>query len=508
MDEAVARKRASALSEMINSEANYIALLFRVVDEFMLPTVPHKRHLPLVQRAAGCLGGTALDLILCAQGKLKVQSLAAGAQPDASSSALTAGMGTLSAGEHSALFRSVEMLLPLHLDLLHNLVRAAQRASDLADQSDFMFGAEGEGGAAGSRLDCVTPHTAPYVCIGAVVAHSANQFSRAYAPYVAGHGNALQVLGDLTGGNKKFTEWLRATEAKCGGQTLQSFLIMPVQRIPRYALLLREIVSATPNTHPEHMMLQQALHTAQKAAMDINTAVADVAEREKVGALQAALAPAPTPSLVELGARIIKTGWIDKVTGGTGLREYAVVLLPTCLVYASVGRATEALLKHREQYKATAYRLGDPNTKLEQLERSALHRMRVAYHAAEDAAAPGDETSAAAKRHAGRVVVLWGSVPDPSSSGILPNTPIPLEGVSLSLHNSIRLQNVQACTIQGKAALRIDGPPKCISLVFHSAAERDEWAYAIRAMLQKRQVLEQAAQLGEGGYTSVWLTAD
>jgi len=495
MDADMARKRASALSELINSEANYIALLLRLVNAFLLPSVPQCSR-PDVQPVGECLKGTALDLVQSAQKGLSGPSTSVDKHAD------NAQTAQLSEGEHTALFRQVQLLLPLHYSLLQHLVGAAQRAHALADQTDFLFGAEGEGGAAGSRMDCVTPHTAPFVCVGALVEHCARSFARAYAPYVAGHGTALQLLGDLTGGHKRFTEWLRTSEAACGGQTLQSFLIMPVQRIPRYALLLKEVVQTTPAAHPEYGMLVQALKTSKQAAQDINTAVADVAEREKVGALQAALSPAPAPSLVTLGARIIKCGWLDKITGGTGLREYLVVLLPMQLVYASVNRPSEDLMRHRDKYKQAAYRLGHPDTRLGTQERKSLHDMRVAYHAAEDAAGDsGDEGVAAAKQHA---VHIWDAVPDPAKHGILPNEELQLEGVSLSLHNAIVLTNVLAKTVQGKPALRVEGPPKCITLVFNSTAERDEWAFATRAMLQKAEELAQAAQLGEGGYGSVW----
>ena len=490
MDTDASRRRASALSELMNSEAGYIARLLRLVGVFLVPSAP-KRSKPEVQSVQAWLKGTALDLVHSAQEHLGAIDAAAVQQPT---------RDYLSPGEHKALFRDVQELLPLHFTLLQHLVSAAQEAHAVADQTDFLFGAEGEGGAAGSRLDCVTPHTAPYVCVGALVELCARSFARAYAPYVAGHGQALQLLGDLTGGNTRFTEWLRSSEAACGGQTLQSFLIMPVQRIPRYALLLKEVAQATPEQHPEHPMLMSALDTSKQAAQRINSAVAEVAEREKVGALQAALAPAPSPSLVSAGARIVKCGWLDKITGGTGAREYLVVLLPTRLVYASVSRASEALLEHRAMYKGASQRLGDPNTRPTPEERDVLQQMRSAYRAAEDAAG-GVQGGAAAAQHAQQV---WAQAQDPSCTGVLPNTPPPLQDVNLSLHNSILLSDARARTVQGKPALRIDGSPKCITLVFDSTAERDEWAYACRAMLQKASQLADAATLGEGGYASVW----
>jgi hypothetical protein len=36
------------------------------------------------------------------------------------------------------------------------------------------------------------------------------------------------------------------------GLTLKAFLIMPIQRIPRYRLLLEDLVKNTPESHPDH----------------------------------------------------------------------------------------------------------------------------------------------------------------------------------------------------------------------------------------------------------------
>src|SRR4051794_31581932 len=46
------------------------------------------------------------------------------------------------------------------------------------------------------------------------------------------------------------------TTPRCGGRHLNAFLIMPVQRIPRYKMLLGELLKYTPDAHPEHNAVQ------------------------------------------------------------------------------------------------------------------------------------------------------------------------------------------------------------------------------------------------------------
>jgi hypothetical protein len=52
--------------------------------------------------------------------------------------------------------------------------------------------------------------------------------------------------------------------------TLGSFLIMPVQRIPRYALLLRDLLKNTWEDHPDYENIQKALKLIESIGMDVN----------------------------------------------------------------------------------------------------------------------------------------------------------------------------------------------------------------------------------------------
>jgi len=53
-------------------------------------------------------------------------------------------------------------------------------------------------------------------------------------------------------------------------KSLDDLLIMPVQRVPRYKLLLTELYEKTPKTHGDHKDLNQALNMTNKLALSIN----------------------------------------------------------------------------------------------------------------------------------------------------------------------------------------------------------------------------------------------
>ena len=55
---------------------------------------------------------------------------------------------------------------------------------------------------------------------------------------------------------------------------LEDLLIMPVQRIPRYVLLLRDIIKSTWSEHNDWDGLHSALQMLEGIAVDVNEAMA------------------------------------------------------------------------------------------------------------------------------------------------------------------------------------------------------------------------------------------
>jgi len=62
-------------------------------------------------------------------------------------------------------------------------------------------------------------------------------------------------------------------------QTIHSFLILPVQRIPRYALLLNELIKSTKEDHPDYEFIKQAHTKMKEVGLDIDMAIKDAERR-------------------------------------------------------------------------------------------------------------------------------------------------------------------------------------------------------------------------------------
>ncbi len=93
-----------------------------------------------------------------------------------------------------------------------------------------------------------------------------------YVEYVNKFHAAGVALRQMTAQNKKFARALeKCSHSNLSGLTgLETLLVVPVQRIPRYVLLLREVLKYTPESHADFAACTSAYHEMQKVAGLIN----------------------------------------------------------------------------------------------------------------------------------------------------------------------------------------------------------------------------------------------
>eukprot|EP01125_Pyxidicula_operculata_P001690 TRINITY_DN1151_c1_g4_i1.p1 TRINITY_DN1151_c1_g4~~TRINITY_DN1151_c1_g4_i1.p1 ORF type:complete len:952 (+),score=251.93 TRINITY_DN1151_c1_g4_i1:26-2881(+) len=84
--------------------------------------------------------------------------------------------------------------------------------------------------------------------------------------------NTLEKLNASHPKKKALREFFKSAELHNGFQ-LSFYLIMPVQRVPRYTLLLKELLNHTDPSHPDYEDLKLAYSKAADCANDINQSV-------------------------------------------------------------------------------------------------------------------------------------------------------------------------------------------------------------------------------------------
>eukprot|EP00003_Mantamonas_plastica_P005724 TRINITY_DN1466_c0_g1_i12.p1 TRINITY_DN1466_c0_g1~~TRINITY_DN1466_c0_g1_i12.p1 ORF type:complete len:1222 (-),score=469.78 TRINITY_DN1466_c0_g1_i12:54-3719(-) len=112
-----------------------------------------------------------------------------------------------------------------------------------------------------------------------------------YAPYYSNYNLASDKVAELRENSPAFVEFLLECKnnPEANGLDLSSFLIMPVQRIPRYNLLLRDFIKPTIESHPDMENLMLAADQMDQVGRTMNESIAGSQDRIKMISIQDSL---------------------------------------------------------------------------------------------------------------------------------------------------------------------------------------------------------------------------
>eukprot|EP01087_Luapelamoeba_hula_P007845 TRINITY_DN1926_c1_g1_i1.p1 TRINITY_DN1926_c1_g1~~TRINITY_DN1926_c1_g1_i1.p1 ORF type:complete len:1491 (+),score=309.12 TRINITY_DN1926_c1_g1_i1:202-4674(+) len=142
-------------------------------------------------------------------------------------------------------------------------------------------------------------------------------FMKIYAGYCANYLEAAALITKLETGSKFRSLCRELVGVK--GLDLFSYLIMPVQRIPRYQLLLQEIMKETSNFHPDFKKLSTSLDMVKSVAGYINNSQASAFS--KVIEIQMQFGKAV--SLIEPWRKYVRSGKIGLYLAVPNLSNYS-----------------------------------------------------------------------------------------------------------------------------------------------------------------------------------------
>jgi len=116
---------------------------------------------------------------------------------------------------------------------------------------------------------------------------STMEFLKCYNQYVNHYNRSLDTLAECAK-ITAFMDFLKVKGLKCGHH-LRDLLIVPVQRIPRYVILLEEMVRYTHKSHPDFRELTLALSKMHNIADYVNEKKRDFESLAQVSAIQETL---------------------------------------------------------------------------------------------------------------------------------------------------------------------------------------------------------------------------
>jgi FYVE/RhoGEF/PH domain-containing protein 5/6 len=157
-------------------------------------------------------------------------------------------------------------------------------------------------------------------------------YFRMYQNYLNNYDRAIVCLTKLQT-KQAFNDFCNEQRVNCNGQQLQSFLILPIQRLPRYKLCLTEIVKNTERDHRDLELLRLSLKLVGETTLLINERMKEFEARQQVRAIEARFNH--RIALVQPSRSFVKEGMFVKVDKSGKDQEYTFILFNDMLCYAS-----------------------------------------------------------------------------------------------------------------------------------------------------------------------------
>ncbi|KAF9288028.1 hypothetical protein BGZ68_000925 [Mortierella alpina] len=171
-------------------------------------------------------------------------------------------------------------------------------------------------------------------CIGDIFIEIA-PFLKMYSNYVKTYTSALTHINECMSRNDRFAEFIKITTKRpeCKNLDFQSYLMLPVQRIPRYRMLLESLLRHTPEDHPDHRKLQSAFKSMEHTANFVNETIRQHEMFGEMVDLQSKITGLAEP-LVAPGRALLKRGNVWKVCR-RNVQLRVIILLSDCILWTS-----------------------------------------------------------------------------------------------------------------------------------------------------------------------------
>jgi hypothetical protein len=113
---------------------------------------------------------------------------------------------------------------------------------------------------------------------------NAGPFMKVYKQYVETYEDRIEKLREL----KKVSEFSKFLKvaAVSSAEDLSSLMIAPVQRLPRYVLLLKELYKRTDDSDDDKVLISEAIHVLSQITQDVNEAKRLMESTERMMILQ------------------------------------------------------------------------------------------------------------------------------------------------------------------------------------------------------------------------------
>ncbi|XP_053377167.1 FYVE, RhoGEF and PH domain-containing protein 4-like isoform X3 [Mercenaria mercenaria] len=164
--------------------------------------------------------------------------------------------------------------------------------------------------------------------IGDVMAKLA-PFLKIYTEYVKNYDKAMAMIEKWTSQSPKFAALLQEIQQgpECGQLTLQHHMLEPIQRVPRYEMLLKDYLKRLEPDSADRPNAQKALDLVTAAASHSNTAMKKLDKFHKLLNIIPRLNGEGTNDLVSPTRELVKEGPITKISARSGEKQARYIFL-------------------------------------------------------------------------------------------------------------------------------------------------------------------------------------
>ncbi|XP_061773946.1 FYVE, RhoGEF and PH domain-containing protein 4a isoform X7 [Nerophis ophidion] len=159
-------------------------------------------------------------------------------------------------------------------------------------------------------------------------------FLKMYAEYVKNFDKAMELLKQWTDRSPQFKAIIQEIQSQevCGSLTLQHHMLEPVQRVPRYEMLLKDYLKKLPQDDPDRRDSEKSLEIIATAATHSNSAIRKSENLKKLMEIYEMLGE--EEDIVNPSNEFIKEGHILKLAArNTSAMERYLFLFNNMLLY-------------------------------------------------------------------------------------------------------------------------------------------------------------------------------
>jgi hypothetical protein len=162
-------------------------------------------------------------------------------------------------------------------------------------------------------------------------------YLKAYNTFCGKYDDIIQTAEELKKTSKNFKKFLMKKECQpeVNFQSFQSFLILPVQRLPRYVMLLEAVIKLSEKDESDYEKLCEAYNRIKEVADFVNLRIKELAFKEKLIEITDATKGIEHINLLYSSRKFLKEGIVGYVSK-KGLRQRLIILFTDLILILKI----------------------------------------------------------------------------------------------------------------------------------------------------------------------------